>query len=679
MILIISEKPIAGERIASILSGGKFQSLGDRRSPSFVFEASGKQFTLVPLKGHVRDVDFPVQYMNWIGTDLRNLVNAKINYIDTEKEIVSLLKKVAPAAEKIIIATDADREGESIGLEAVNAVKSVNPNVKIERASFSAITPKDINPAFEKTAAFDYNLANSADSRREIDLVWGAVLTRFLSIVSGKLGKEFLSMGRVQGPSVDYYEDIVVKDKNGLIAIVKIGDFVEQFEGNAFETIGDCRVFDAKNSGCSALSFNLKTLKTEFKPITAVVKHRHLGNLFEITLETGRKVKITGSHSVFVLRDGEIQIVVGEELRKGDFVVAPKNTPENNCAESMNLLQEFLKLDEKIKSRLFVSPAFEKKWVVLTQKGREFLRQKRLEKKLIVHKSRFASSTVSQWETGGKKKASYKLLCDYLSILDYDIDLFLDRAFGELFMPWREVVKLSSIEKLKDIHLSPNARIYCGDLRNSLPIFLHFSPELMRLLGYYLSEGCCSDGNSALSFGKGEEILARDAAKCIKTVFFYTPKVSAKKSTLIANFGGALGKLFFESVFEIGKGAKNKRIPRVIFNVSDDLKKEFLKGYFEGDGHFSKAGQLEACTVSERLASDLLYLLSQFGVIATVQRNVNKSPCQNSGVPTPRTRFNVKISGKVVLSKLSDIVPERQRERLENYLADSQTRCGYDG
>jgi len=48
----------------------------------------------------------------------------------------------------------------------------------------------------------DYNFADSADARREIDLVWGAVLTRFLSLVSGRLGHSFLSAGRVQSPTL---------------------------------------------------------------------------------------------------------------------------------------------------------------------------------------------------------------------------------------------------------------------------------------------------------------------------------------------------------------------------------------------------------------------------------------------------------------------------------------------
>src|SRR5207253_11169657 len=41
-----------------------------------------------------------------------------------------------------------------------------------------------------------------AQSRQSVDLAWGAVLTRFLSIASNQLGRDYLSVGRVQSPSL---------------------------------------------------------------------------------------------------------------------------------------------------------------------------------------------------------------------------------------------------------------------------------------------------------------------------------------------------------------------------------------------------------------------------------------------------------------------------------------------
>jgi DNA topoisomerase-1 len=202
MILIIAEKAIAGRRIAAFLAGKQVPGTKDGNAVRFDFEKGGKKYTVVPLSGHIVDVDFPDSYKQWLGTDLKKLVDAEIKYQKTERNISGLLKKVAPDVDEVIIATDADREGEAIGLEALNILKEANQGVEVKRANFSAITKKDIEDAFSGLGKLDFDLAESANSRREIDLVWGAVLTRFLSLISGRLGKEFLSTGRVQGPTL---------------------------------------------------------------------------------------------------------------------------------------------------------------------------------------------------------------------------------------------------------------------------------------------------------------------------------------------------------------------------------------------------------------------------------------------------------------------------------------------
>ncbi|MEM2325537.1 MAG: DNA topoisomerase I, partial [Archaeoglobaceae archaeon] len=102
-------------------------------------------------------------------------------------------------AERVTIATDYDREGELIGVEALEILKK---NLRVERAKFSAITREEILKAFSKPEKVDFKLASSALARQKIDLIWGAVLTRFISLTSGRLGRDFLSVGRVQTPTL---------------------------------------------------------------------------------------------------------------------------------------------------------------------------------------------------------------------------------------------------------------------------------------------------------------------------------------------------------------------------------------------------------------------------------------------------------------------------------------------
>ena len=209
--IIVAEKPIAGRTISEILSSKNYSSKSYNKMPYFEFATKDLgDVTLIPLKGHISDVAFPPKYARWLGTDLKDLVQKpEIKYIMKEKEIAALLKKYGKEVSKIIIATDADREGESIGKEAVTYATEENPRLEIKRAYYSAITKDELSKAFSNLQELNYGLADAADARREIDLIWGAVLTRFLSLIIKRLGPDFLSAGRVQSPTL---AKIVEKD-----------------------------------------------------------------------------------------------------------------------------------------------------------------------------------------------------------------------------------------------------------------------------------------------------------------------------------------------------------------------------------------------------------------------------------------------------------------------------------
>jgi len=203
MKLIICEKNIAAGRIAYILSGGKSKSSKLGGTPVYEFNKDGETWRIVGLKGHIINLDFPSKFNQWNKVSPIDLINVKPCKKVTNKGIAASLKSLANNDIFLIVATDFDREGELIGVEAINLIKDYNKAVKqIKRAKFSAITGYEIKSAFEKLVEVDYNLANAGESRQIIDLIWGAVLTRFISITSGRYGKEFLSIGRVQSPTL---------------------------------------------------------------------------------------------------------------------------------------------------------------------------------------------------------------------------------------------------------------------------------------------------------------------------------------------------------------------------------------------------------------------------------------------------------------------------------------------
>ncbi len=200
--LIITEKNTTARRISSILSDGKARALDRSRNPVYAFEMNGDEVHCMGLKGHILKVDFPEQYQQWQDVEPRELIHADIVKVPTNKALIKAMQSEARKADEVIIATDFDREGELIGVDAINKIKEVRPDIPVKRARFSALTPPEIKRVFAQLEDPYYDLASAGEARQDIDLIWGASLTRFISLASTRLGKHFLSVGRVQSPTL---------------------------------------------------------------------------------------------------------------------------------------------------------------------------------------------------------------------------------------------------------------------------------------------------------------------------------------------------------------------------------------------------------------------------------------------------------------------------------------------
>ena len=204
--LIISEKNHAARRIALILSDNTQKSRSVAGTPVLTFKKGDDEYFVLGLRGHIIELDYPAQYNNWDAVPPKDLVYAKPEKkVDpTAKKIMNALKDLALGADQIIVATDFDREGELIGVEAL---QEAGTQKSVKRARFSALTKYEIEQAFADLKELDYKLAAAAETRQLIDLAWGAALTRFISLASGRLGKDFLSVGRVQSPTLALITD----------------------------------------------------------------------------------------------------------------------------------------------------------------------------------------------------------------------------------------------------------------------------------------------------------------------------------------------------------------------------------------------------------------------------------------------------------------------------------------
>lgn len=248
MKLVIAEKGNAAENIAKEL-GHNVKKDKVYNTPICRFTRAGEEWVAIGLRGHILAVDFPRELhwtaeQGWFGVDedgavipaeipdglahppfekprkpftkegvdlkgwkvpsLPYLTWAPVEKVPAEKEIIRSLKNLAKKADSIVIATDFDREGELIGSDAVSMVREVNEDAPITRARYSSFTKAELEHAFapENLVAVDDDLAAAGESRQFIDLIWGAVLTRYLTMAKyGGLGN-VRSAGRVQTPTL---------------------------------------------------------------------------------------------------------------------------------------------------------------------------------------------------------------------------------------------------------------------------------------------------------------------------------------------------------------------------------------------------------------------------------------------------------------------------------------------
>ncbi len=221
--LIIAEKNNAAVRLALILSDGTMRRA--RIGPVPIYQFEGPEFlakdqpdqqegrvgtgrrmaiTVIGLRGHIMALDYPDRFNVWKDVDPRSLIDEPPIKKAEATAIVAALQELAPSLDEVVVATDFDREGELIGLEAVEVIHGAHGGIPVRRTRFSSLTRGEILEAFckERIVDLDHNLALSAETRQRVDLVWGATLTRYISLTSEQLGADFLSVGRVQSPTL---------------------------------------------------------------------------------------------------------------------------------------------------------------------------------------------------------------------------------------------------------------------------------------------------------------------------------------------------------------------------------------------------------------------------------------------------------------------------------------------
>ena len=183
MTLVIVESPAKAKKIGGFL---------------------GSNYEVLASVGHIRDlpqkaadVTAEMKALGWtaLGVNVEQDFAPLYLVPSEKKKTIAELKRALKGADELILATDEDREGESIGWHLADLLQ---PKVPVKRMVFSEITKPAILDALKHTRDLDMNLVQAQETRRILDRLYGYTLSPLL----WKKVAPKLSAGRVQSVAV---------------------------------------------------------------------------------------------------------------------------------------------------------------------------------------------------------------------------------------------------------------------------------------------------------------------------------------------------------------------------------------------------------------------------------------------------------------------------------------------
>ncbi len=312
--LLITEKPQAAKKIAEALADGKAIKEAIQGVPYYRVTHKNEDIVVACAVGHLYGLaekgkktwKFPVFDIEWKPSSEISKDSA------FTKKYAEAIKKLAKEANKIVVATDYDVEGEVIGL---NIVTHLCRKKDAHRMKFSTLTKDELALAFEKKSPhLDWGQAKAGETRHYLDFYNGINYSRALTHAIKTTGSfKLMSTGRVQGPAlkiivhrekeirafkpVPFWQISILGEKNGeFLAWHEKDKFWDNSEADAaFENVKGQKSALVESAEKKQFAqqpphpFDLTTLQME--------AYRALGVQPKTTLEIAQNLYIAGAIS----------------------------------------------------------------------------------------------------------------------------------------------------------------------------------------------------------------------------------------------------------------------------------------------------------------------------------------------------------------------------------------------
>ena len=405
---------------------------------------------------------------------------------------------------------------------------------------------------------------------------------------------EMDGIGREEGilvfaASVTGDTPVLIKQNNQykLLPISQVIDpYYQESEEGIEKFVNDLEVlgFERKQIKGPGPKNNLYFSNSAFKKVRSVYRHR-VNEIYEIEY-LGGKIKTTGNHSLFVRTGRGLEVKKVSELKRGDILVnLPLKVNRTNKRLSEVRAHKF---NSEFNLELSIwQPLFEKFEPIdfayqcaLSQAGK--ISQTQLGKMFG-----FSQTAIGKWQRG----------------------ISVPRPISKNYYQHQDVLP----EKVK------------------------VTPELMRLLGYYVAEGYARK-EIDFCLNRNEKEKIEDIKNLMKKIFNLEPdkiKFITPEAINIVYYCKPLAQFFIKYC---GKGAENKHIPSFLFEAPFEYFKEFLNGYLDGDGSIDKRKRGHVGSVNKRLILELNWLFRMHGFKSYVDScKVKAGRKINNGKPLPET------------------------------------------
>lgn len=313
------------------------------------------------------------------------------------------------------------------------------------------------------------------------------------------------------------------------------------------------------------LAWDAATGQVDYRRITGLSRHHSPEQMVRLRTACGREVVVTGDHSVWALRGGQLHLLPGDALKSGDALPLPTRIPEPKEPQTyLNVLERLkgISLHVGVSTESFDLPLKELKRVLIP---------------------------------------------------------FYPDIHGKVSRIRRhnEKVSLAAAVALAERAATPLEHIQLHGKYYQQSAYLPLTTELATIWGLYLAEGHAAPRFALLSVRESE--VQSELERCLRScgIAFF------RRDDGDFVIGTRVWRDLFHSL--MGGRAETKRLPDNWPTFSNAFLAALLRGYFEGDGGLDR-GAVTSVTLSRDLAADLTEALLRFGIWARIRTVSKRKP-----------------------------------------------------